>query len=77
MAFATQLSTKAITCLGVMAFITLCFQTFDSSTLASADAAMLARFDVIDRQMEVLRTTMNRVLKETDTEIPADMKWPD
>lgn len=76
MAFATKLSTKAFTCLGVMAFITLCFQTFDSSALASADAAMLARLDVVDRQMEVLRTTMNRVLKETDTGIQADMKWP-
>ncbi|KAH0382554.1 hypothetical protein KCU92_g6194, partial [Aureobasidium melanogenum] len=76
-AIATRLSPKAMTTLGVMAFVTLCFQTFNSSALPSADAATLDRLDVIERQMATLRATMNHVLKETDTEAPANITWPD
>ncbi|KAH0256847.1 hypothetical protein KCU91_g16718, partial [Aureobasidium melanogenum] len=77
MAIATRLSPKAMTTLGVMAFVTLCFQTFNSSALSPIDAPTLARLDVIERQMATLRATMNHVLNETNTEIPANIPWPD
>ncbi|KAH0342466.1 alpha/beta-hydrolase, partial [Aureobasidium melanogenum] len=77
MAIATRLSPKAMTTLGVMAFVTLCFQTFNSSALSPIDATILARLDVIERQMATLRATMNHVLNETNTEIPANIPWPD
>ncbi|KAG9833570.1 alpha/beta-hydrolase, partial [Aureobasidium melanogenum] len=77
MAIATRLSPKAMTTLGVMAFATLCFQTFNSSALSSIDATILARLEVIERQMATLRATMNHVLKETDAEAPANITWPD
>lgn len=76
MALATQLSPKAMITLGVMAFVILCFQSFNSSALPSVDAATLARLDTIDRQMATLRATMNHVLKETDTEVPGNITWP-
>ncbi|KAH0157296.1 hypothetical protein KCU67_g7964, partial [Aureobasidium melanogenum] len=77
MAIATRLSPKAMTTLGVMAFVTLCFQTFNSSALSPIDATTLARLDVIERQMATLQATMNHVLKETNTEVPANITWPD
>ncbi|KAG9639650.1 hypothetical protein KCU95_g18554, partial [Aureobasidium melanogenum] len=77
MAIATRLSPKAMTTLGVMAFATLCFQTFNSSALSPIDATILARLEVIERQMATLRATMNHVLKETDAEAPANITWPD
>jgi hypothetical protein len=72
---ATHLSPKAMTALGAMALITLCFQTFNSSTLPSTDAPTLARLETLDRQITTLRAAINQILKEKDTTIP-NISWP-
>jgi hypothetical protein len=75
MPIAVALSPRAITALGAMALITLCFQTFDSlATPSQSDAMTLARLNIVDQQMATLRATMNHVLKETNTTIPSNLK---
>ncbi|KEQ66595.1 uncharacterized protein M437DRAFT_39544 [Aureobasidium melanogenum CBS 110374] len=72
MAIATRLSPKAMTTLGVMAFVTLCFQTFNSSALPSLDATTLARLDAIERQI----ATLNHILAETNSTVPLNLTFP-
>jgi hypothetical protein len=72
---ATRLSPKAMTALGAMALITLCFQTFNPSTLPSTDVPTLARLETIDRQIITLRAAINQILKEKDTTTP-NISWP-
>lgn len=72
MAIATRLSARAMTTLGAMALITLCFQTFNSSNALYADA----RLDIINRQILTLRATINQILKEKDIKISPDISWP-
>jgi hypothetical protein len=75
MVIGTRLSSKAMTALGAMALITLCFQTFNSSTLPSSDVPTLARLDTIDRQITTLRAAINQILKQNDTTL-TNISWP-
>ena len=75
MTIATRLSPKAMIALGVMALITLCFQTFTPSTSLSTDAATLARLDTMDRQISTLQTTINKILLDQNTANP-HISWP-
>jgi hypothetical protein len=75
MTISSRLTPKAMTALGAMALITLCFQTFNSSTLPPTDAPTLARLETIDRQITTLRAAINQILKQNDTTIP-NITWP-
>lgn len=74
-AVATRLSIKAMNTLSVKAFVVFCFQTFKSSAFPCMDAAILARLDVMDRQMASPRARRNCVLRETDIEVPVKITW--
>jgi len=75
MTIATRLSPKAMIALGVMALITLCFQTFASSTSLSGHAATIARLDTMDRQISTLQATINQILQDQTT-APPHISWP-
>jgi hypothetical protein len=75
MAIATRLTPKAMIALGAMALVTLCFQTFNSSSRPSTDAPTLARLETIDRQITTLRATINQILKKKDMTIH-NISWP-
>jgi hypothetical protein len=75
MAISTRLTSKGMIALGAMALITLCFQTFNSSSHPSTDAPTLARLETIDRQIITLRATINQILKEKDMTIH-NISWP-
>jgi hypothetical protein len=72
----THLTARAMTALGVMALITLCFQAFSSSPVPSSiDTPTLARLETIDHQITTLRAAMNQIARQNNTTF-RNISWP-
>lgn len=74
MTMATRLSPRAMTSLGVMALITLCFQTFSNATLLT-DAATLTRLDTLDRRITTLQAMVEQMSRDQNATLP-HISWP-